>query len=262
VRVTDGSASANPVTGVNVVFNTTLARVGSGGGQPFGGDDSAAGSAANHFKADDSPVILDSSQAQVMTGQGGLASIVPSVGNVGPCDVFISVTAGASTIQLQMESVSAIVAQNPIEIPIKVQPPRPVPYRALHSIAAQSAPDVLFAVPEGLSGEVAAVQDAPIDDVTGKVVRGDASTDSPEKACPLLSGDNAVGNRDGAAPQQTPPETGNASTRPCLEPRPAENQDGKGNSNSDVKKAPKKSAPDGTVIPPYSKADNSPGVAP
>src|SRR5467141_77408 len=55
VRVTDGSLAADPVMGVNVTFKTTLARVSENG----------------------MPVILGSSQTQVVSAQGGLASIVP-----------------------------------------------------------------------------------------------------------------------------------------------------------------------------------------
>ncbi|MGA9801928.1 MAG: IPT/TIG domain-containing protein, partial [Terriglobales bacterium] len=87
MRVTDGSAAANPVMGVNVSFATTLARVSENG----------------------MPVLLGSSQVPVATDQNGLAAIVPSAGNVGPCDVFITVSAGQSTAQLQMESLAAIV---------------------------------------------------------------------------------------------------------------------------------------------------------
>ena len=75
MRVTDGSRAANPVMGVNVTFQTTLARVPENG----------------------MPVILGSSQTQVVSTQDGLASIVPSAGSVGPCDVFITVSAGRST---------------------------------------------------------------------------------------------------------------------------------------------------------------------
>ena len=88
MRVTDGSLAENPVMGVNVTFETTLAR---------------------ESRKIGLPVILGSSQTQVVTAQDGLASIVPSAGSVGPCDVFITVSAGQSTAQFQMESVAAIV---------------------------------------------------------------------------------------------------------------------------------------------------------
>ncbi len=116
MRVTDGSLAANPVMGVNVTFQTTLARVnpsqvGLGeespdeespdkGGQPDG--ESLAGGGGL-------PVILGSSQTQVVTNQDGLASVLPSAGNVGPCTVFITVTAGPLTAQFQLENLAAIV---------------------------------------------------------------------------------------------------------------------------------------------------------
>ena len=97
MRVTDSSSAANPVMGVTAAFATTLARGSPGqGGQP---DDSNAGE--NRM-----PILLGSSQAQVVSAQDGTAFIVPSAGNVGPCTVFITVTAGPSTVQLQMENVA------------------------------------------------------------------------------------------------------------------------------------------------------------
>jgi hypothetical protein len=95
VRVTDGSTAASPVMGVNVTFATTLARVSPGQlGQGLG-------------------VILGSSLAHVVTDQNGLASMVPSVGNVGPCEVFITVSAGQASAQFQMDNLAAIVPGQP-----------------------------------------------------------------------------------------------------------------------------------------------------
>jgi hypothetical protein len=67
--------------GVNVTFETTLARVSENGMR----------------------ILLGSSQAQVVSAQDGIASIAPSAGRVGPCDVFITVSAGQSTAQFQIE---------------------------------------------------------------------------------------------------------------------------------------------------------------
>ncbi len=64
-------------------------------------------------------VLLGSSQMQVMTTQDGLASIVPSAGNVGPCDVFVAVSAGNSSEQFQLENLAAIVPTLPENIPPK-----------------------------------------------------------------------------------------------------------------------------------------------
>jgi hypothetical protein len=90
MRVTDGSVAANPVVGLNVVFETTLSRGGVG--------------------VNGVPVILGTSQAQVMSDEFGLASLVPIVGSVGPCDVFVGVNAAGNSAQFQMESVAAIMS--------------------------------------------------------------------------------------------------------------------------------------------------------
>jgi hypothetical protein len=97
MRVTDGSATDNPVMGANVIFETTLTRAGS--------DSNAAG--------DGLPILLGSSQVPAVTDQNGLATITPTVGNVGPCDVFITATTGSLTAQFQLESVAAIVPITP-----------------------------------------------------------------------------------------------------------------------------------------------------
>jgi len=140
MRVTDSSSAANPVMGVNVAFATTLARVSPGqGGQS---DDSNAGE-------NGMPILLGSSQAQIVSAQDGTASIVPSAGNVGPCDVFITVTAGPSTVQLQMENVAAIVPAQPNHRAGAPAPPATrVPRFAATTSPPQGAPAVLFAVPE------------------------------------------------------------------------------------------------------------------
>jgi hypothetical protein len=145
MRVTDGSTVSNPVMGVNVTFQTTLARVPEKG----------------------MPVILGSSAAQVVSAQDGLASIVPSAGSVGPCEVFIAVSAGPSTTQLQMETVAAIVVAQPKNSGSKAQSASP----GLHfswlagsqaSISmSPGAPDLLFAVPEVVSLDDAAAGQGP-----------------------------------------------------------------------------------------------------
>jgi len=128
VRVTDGSLAADPVMGVNVIFKITLARVSENG----------------------MPVILGSSQAQVVSTQDGLASIVPSAGSVGPCDVFIMVSAGQSAAQFQMESVAAIVPGSPSKNgPPKTPPASPGPQFGVEAAASQSVPEMLFVFPQG-----------------------------------------------------------------------------------------------------------------
>jgi hypothetical protein len=143
MRVTDGSAVSNPVMGVNVTFQTTLARVPENG----------------------MPVVLGSSQTQVVSAQDGLASIVPSAGSVGPCDLLIAVSAGPSTAQLQMETVAAIVVAQPKNSGGKAQSPLPG-RRFIWPVGSQastspSLPILLFAVPEVLSLDNAADGQGP-----------------------------------------------------------------------------------------------------
>lgn len=116
MRVTDGTATANPVIGVTVTFNTTLARVSPGQGGPSGGDSLRQGGTDS--------VLLGSSQADVATDQNGLASIMPSAGNVGPCDVFIAVSAGRATVQFQMENL-ADTSPPPKDVPVRTPGPPP-----------------------------------------------------------------------------------------------------------------------------------------
>jgi len=178
MRVTDGSLAANPVMGVNVAFETTLAQVSpEQGGQTDG--DSTTGT-------NGLPVILGSSQAQVVTTQDGLAFIVPSAGNVGPCDVFIAVIAGASTTQFQMENRAAIVPVQPTSLRARapVPPPAPGAHSDLQTSVSQSAAAPLFAVPQG---------DLSIDPVA----------DSHVNICPDPSTDNACGDR-GSPATSTP----------------------------------------------------------
>ncbi len=84
MRVTDGSAADNPVLAANVTFVTTLERNQQGSG---------------------APVILGTSQTQVVTDQNGLAPITPTVDGLGPCNAFIVVKAGSSTAQFELQNV-------------------------------------------------------------------------------------------------------------------------------------------------------------
>ncbi len=179
VRVTDGSLAADPVMGVNVIFKITLARVSENG----------------------MPVILGSSQAQVVSDQDGLASIVPSAGSVGPCDVFIAVNAGQSTAQFQMESVAAIVPGSP---PKNGPPQTPSVPRGRQfgapTAASQSVPEMLFAFPEG-------------------ILSNDPPVDSDVNACPESSADDAC--RDRKAPAPVSPESENSAPQPSTRSKPA-----------------------------------------
>jgi hypothetical protein len=146
MRVTDGSSASNPVMGVNVTFQTTLARV----------------------PEDGMPVILGSSQTQVVSTQDGLASIVPSAGSVGPCDVFITVSAGSSTVQVQMENVAAIATGPTNNGGVKGGTGRRGPHFGPQTDSQMSAlqglPDMLFSVPESASLDNAVASQSPCSD--------------------------------------------------------------------------------------------------
>jgi hypothetical protein len=132
LRITDGSTSANPVMGVNVTFATTLARI----------------------SADGAPIILGSSQAQVVTAQDGTASIVPSAiippaGNVGPCTIFIAVSAGQTTAQFQLESVAAMPGHSPGHNQNRHSPwPSNPSFIAQSQSSLAGSPTLLFSLPE------------------------------------------------------------------------------------------------------------------
>jgi hypothetical protein len=102
LRVTDGASPSNPVMGVNLVFDVTLARIPKDNGPPGGGggDDGGGG------RGNGMPVILGIYEVQVATADAGLASMLPTVGNVqGYCEVLIAVTAGAVTAQFHLQVV-------------------------------------------------------------------------------------------------------------------------------------------------------------
>ena len=102
LRITDGASPSNPVMGVNLVFDVTLARLPKDGGNGGGGDDGGGGGGGM-------PVILGIYQAQAATADGGLASWVPTVGNVqGYCDVLIALTAGPVSSQFHLQVVQPI----------------------------------------------------------------------------------------------------------------------------------------------------------
>jgi len=192
MRVTDGSAAANPVMGVTVTFETTLARVSSNPGE------------------NELPILLGSSQAQVVTNQDGLASIVPSAGSVGPCDVFITVIAGASTAQFQMESLAAIVPAiapaQPDNSPAQVPTAQRKTQFGAQAAAAQGPLDALFAVPE---------------DATANVPANDPPADSPPSDCSKSSADDASVDREATA-SSSPAASENSASPPCAKSKPAE----------------------------------------
>ena len=141
MRVTDGSNADNPVQGANVTFVITLERNPQGPGGPFLGDSYQAQGAM--------PVILETSQAQVVTDQNGLASITPSAGSFGPCQVYIVVTAGNAIAQFELESVDPIATQQnvPTKRPAPRAPRQVVHFSSSHPVSHE-VPPTLFAVPE------------------------------------------------------------------------------------------------------------------
>ena len=141
MRVTDGSASDNLVQGVNVTFLTTLERnpQGSGGGPQGNVDRQQKGK-----PQDGNPVILGTSQSQLTTDQNGLASITPTVGSLGPCDAFITVTAGIGTAQFELENVDALPSS---------EQPQPV-----RRSGSRSEPFIPFP-----GGSVAALEESPME---------------------------------------------------------------------------------------------------
>ncbi len=207
VRVTDGSIAANPVIGVNVAFSTTLARVSTGqGGQ--GGESLSGGSTT--------PVILGSSQALVATDQNGLASITPSAQNVGPCDVFISVSAGASNAEYPLENLAAIVSGSAKQQAAPGSPAPPNLYFAPAGPTPALVPQAVIAIPQGISN----AQSCP---------------DLQNFVCPPSPSDDASNPPQASPP--TVPKNNNESASLDVAKKPAH------------RKSPKKTAPETASVP-------------
>src|SRR6266849_1702749 len=201
--------------GVNVTFETTLARVPENG----------------------LPVILGSLQRQVVSTQDGLASILPSDGSVGPCDVLIMVSAGRSTAQFQMESVAGMVTAQPKNSGAKAQTTRYGPQFNWQNSTPQGARQVLFAVPEGFSSNepaadspATACSDSAADDVFDRAAASSSSAwnevpvsptpakSKPDEAKapkkPRVRGESDRVPPIDASPVQTPSTPGSSSRRP------------------------------------------------
>jgi hypothetical protein len=139
LRVTDGSPAADPVLGVSVALQITLARPSSDTGNDGGDDDNFGGGTGQ-------PVILAIYQAQLASDANGLVSMVPSVGGIrGALDVFIAANAGSATAQFQLE-VEGAAGFGPRE-----RSHAPAPRRSRtgpRSRPATAAAGLLFAVPD------------------------------------------------------------------------------------------------------------------
>ena len=215
MRVTDGSANDNPVQGASVTFLTTLERnpQGSGGGPPQGDADRRQSGAREKgvqqsgAQQDDSPVIIGTSQSQAATDQNGLATITPTVGSLGPCDAFITVSAGLATAQYELQNVDPLTS-NP-QLPVRQAASPSVrffpPFNAL-STAPQDAAPQLIAIPEGI---LVPAQDPP-----------------PDDAPPAADSNSTSGNPDGAnsvgsvsiAPSSGPASVEDAQPKPPSAP--------------------------------------------
>jgi hypothetical protein len=132
------------------------------------------------------PVILGSSQAQVMTTVNGIASIIPSAGNVGPCNLFIAVSAGGSTVQFQMENEAAIVPAQPKNALPRNTTSSGDSHAVLNfssqSFALPGPANELFAVPELMPDQVSS-SDAALEtgsDGSARLEEGIADSSSDE----------------------------------------------------------------------------------
>ncbi len=221
MRVTDGSTNDDPVMGVNVGFATMLARVSTGQGGPPGEGLGGQGGV---------PIILGSAQAQSATDQNGLASIVPSAGSVGPCDVFIMVTAGASTAQLEMQVVAAITGGQPAT----GHAPVPAP------VVPRSRPHF------GAPAEIASTIAAPFLAIPEIAPTSQPAPNLPASACSdssvdRVSRDDASGNQQGLSLTSTP--TSEGTVAPQCASQPPNTQEGMDKGKTDSTKMESQQSP-------------------
>ncbi len=206
IRVTDGSSADNPVMGVNVIFLTTLERnpQGPGGGPPPG----------DFAGQDDMPVILGTSQTQVVTGQDGLASIAPTVGSLGPCNAFITVTAGSATAQFELENVDPLAAaQQPQKSGGAPTPGSVVRFDAAAASAQPPvATSILFTVPQEMpSADQPANacsdsdQETSCEPASDSAASGPAEVAQPGTATLAPDGSPAQSGAQAALPDAKPP---------------------------------------------------------
>jgi hypothetical protein len=195
MRVTDGSPAANPVTAATVTFVTTLERNPQGPGGPQQGDAYQAGGTPGTMEdgrprpTGGMPIILGTSQTQVVTDANGLASIVPTVGSLSPCDAYVTVTVGSAIAQFELESLDPITATpgQPIRRGLTRSPRRAAhlgtPLFGSHTTTPPDVGTTLFAVPEAMPpGE-----SAPSDTSQGDASAAPTATGAP----PAASGDLA-----------------------------------------------------------------------
>ena len=199
IRVTDGSAAANPVLGVTVNFATTLVRLSLNQGGQQDGDSLVSGTGP--------PVILGSSQAQVVTAPDGTASILPSAQNVGPCTLFVAVSAGASAALFQLENLASIVLPQQENNPGKTPPAsNEINFHpGTHASTSQALPISVFAVPGLPSPDQPTPPQNQCSGDTQPITIGDPIPGScaPAPEAPSTQGD--VPSSSGEAPTDDPP---------------------------------------------------------
>jgi hypothetical protein len=118
LRVTDGSSPANPVMGVNVVLDTTFARI-AADPEPRGDGDSDGRGAGM-------PVVLGTSESLLVSAQDGLVSLLQEMADMdGACDVFITAAVSGSKMQFHMQVLAPMggVGQQSKRAPARTRPP-------------------------------------------------------------------------------------------------------------------------------------------
>jgi hypothetical protein len=182
MRVIDGSASDNPVQGVSVTFQATLERnpQGSGGGPPQGN------AMRNGQPQDGQPIILGTSQSQVVTDQNGLALITPTVGSLGPCDALIMVTAGIAMAQFELEDLDALPSTEPPQ-PVRRSGSRSgrfIPFLNSAVVPPEESPEELFAFPQELPAADAGAPEAEATPTESSGAEATPSEPTPAVTCP------------------------------------------------------------------------------
>jgi hypothetical protein len=236
MRVTDGSTSDNPVQGATVTFLTTLERIPQGGEGPPQGNvmrQSKKGFARQNGgqqspqqdaqPQDAQPVILGTSTTQATTDQTGQAAITPTVGNLGPCDALITVTAGAAIAQFELEDVDALPSTEQPAPKQRGSHAMPfIPFFGEPVITPQQPSVELFAVPQ----EMPAAEAPPADGTEPAPADPQSADPPPAEPTPATScsrngdakaeGTEPVSGSDGGKPcsSDLPPGSGDSSTFP------------------------------------------------
>jgi hypothetical protein len=192
LRVTDGSAAANPVAAATVMFQTTLERI-PPNPSPVGGGDNGGGGGTPQ------PVILGTSTAQVATTQDGLASLTPGTGSLSaPLDVMIAATVGNNAAQFHLQMVPPMSGGTQKNQPAAAQRTQ---QRTLYLRLPPPSPDAplgLFAMPEffwgGPSPDELSSHDQT-DDAASLELAAEEKTSANRPSGDRPSGDRTLSNR-------------------------------------------------------------------